>query len=137
MRNISSIKVGDRYYHTEVVTCELHDEFTRLSGDNSPIHTSIEFAKANGYPGCIGYAFLLTALLSKIYGTQFPGGSELCLKQDCNFPKPYFVGDTLTFAITVKNVNVSLRIVTAHTEVVRGGDEVMFKGGVVFQLCLE
>ena len=136
MKIISEISIGDRHVHSVLVTRDLHDEFTLLSGDDSPIHTSAEFARANGYPDCLGYAFLLTAFLSKIYGTQFPGGSELCLKQDCNFPRPYFVGDSLTFTTTVKNINESLKIMTANTVGVRNRDEVVFKGDVIFQLSL-
>lgn len=136
MKTINEIVVGDRHEYKVTITHEMHDDFTRLSGDNSPIHTSTEFARANGYPDCLGYAFLLTALLSRIYGTQFPGGSELCLKQDCNFPKPYYVGDLLTFTTLVKNINKSLKIMTAHTMVMRNGGEVIFKGDVLFQLSL-
>ena len=43
----------------------------------------------------VGYAFLLTSALSKIYGIYFPGGNELCLHQTCNFKRPFFVNDTL------------------------------------------
>ncbi len=120
-----------------MITLDLHNDFAKLSGDNSPIHTSIGFAKKNGYQNCLGYAFLITTLLSRIYGTQFPGGSELCLKQDCSFPAPYFVGDLLEFSITVQNVNKPLKLMTASTVVLSNNKNIVFKGNVTFQLKLE
>ena len=136
MKLIGDISVGDIYKEFILITRDLHDNFAQLSGDNSPIHTSIEFAKRNGYQDCLGYAFLITTLLSRIYGTQFPGGSELCLKQDCSFPTPYFVGDLLEFNITVKNVNTSLKLMTASTVVLNNNQNIVFRGDVIFQLKL-
>lgn len=136
MKLIKDISVGYNYNKSILITRDLHNNFAQLSGDNSPIHTSIEFAKKNGYQDCLGYAFLITTLLSRIYGTQFPGGSELCLKQDCSFPTPYFVGDLLEFSITVKSVNNPLKLMTASTVVLNNDKNVVFRGNVVFQLKL-
>lgn len=136
MKLIRDISVGDTYKESILITHYLHDNFAQLSGDNSPIHTSIEFAKRNGYKDCLGYAFLITTLLSRIYGTQFPGGSELCLKQVCSFPTPYFVGDLLEFNITVNSVNNSLKLMTATTVVLNKDMNVVFTGDVTFQLKL-
>jgi acyl dehydratase len=136
LKLIRDISVGDTYKESILITQYLHDNFAQLSGDNSPIHTSIEFANRNGYKDCLGYAFLITTLLSRIYGTQFPGGSELCLKQDCSFPTPYFVGDLLEFNITVNSVNISLELMTATTVVLNKDKNVVFKGDVTFQLKL-
>ncbi len=136
MKLIKDISVGYNYNESILITRDLHNNFAQLSGDNSPIHTSIEFAKRNGYQDCLGYAFLITTLLSRIYGTQFPGGSELCLKQDCSFPTPYFVGDLLEFNITVKSVNTPLKLMTASTVVLNNNQNVVFRGDVIFQLKL-
>jgi len=136
LKLISNISVSDTYTESILITRDLHNNFAQLSGDNSPIHTSIEFAKRNGYQDCLGYAFLITTLLSRIYGTQFPGGSELCLKQDCSFPTPYFVGDLLEFSITVKSVNKPLKLMTASTVVLNNDQNIVFRGDVTFQLKL-
>jgi len=136
LKLITDISVGDTYAESILITRDLHNDFAHLSGDDSPIHTSIEFAKRNGYKDCLGYAFLITTLLSRIYGTKFPGGSELCLKQDCSFPTPYFVGDLLEFSITVKNVNIPLKLLIATTVVLNNDQNVVFRGDVTFQLKL-
>ncbi|PIT89472.1 MAG: enoyl-CoA hydratase, partial [Candidatus Levybacteria bacterium CG10_big_fil_rev_8_21_14_0_10_36_7] len=99
MKLIQDITEGEEISHQITITFRLYQQFMDLSGDTSPIHSNKNFAQAHGFKDVLGYAFLLTALLSKIYGTIFPGGSELCLQQECNFPKPYYINDTLTFKI--------------------------------------
>ena len=60
----------------------------------------------------MGYAFLITAILSKIYGMFFPGGTELCLKQICNFKKPFFLNDTLKINLKVIQINYEAKLLT-------------------------
>jgi 3-hydroxybutyryl-CoA dehydratase len=136
LKLITEISVGDTFSESIPISPNLHNDFAKLSGDDSPIHTSIEFAKRNGYKGCLGYAFLITTLLSRLYGTRFPGGSELCLKQDCSFPSPYFVGDILEFTITVKNINLPLKLLVVSTVVLNNSQDEVFRGDATFQLKL-
>ena len=62
----------------------------------------------------MGYAFLITAILSKIYGMFFPGGTELCLKQICNFKKPFFLNDTLKINLKVIQINYEAKLLTIY-----------------------
>ena len=128
--------MGEEISHTRNITEDLHNQFMILSGDNSPIHSSLEFARHFGYKERLGYCFLITAIISEIYGTIFPGGSELCLKQDCNFPNPYYVNDDINFKVKVINKNESLRLLTVMTEAENQEKKLVFKGTAVFQLSL-
>lgn len=58
----------------------LHAAFAALSGDHSPIHVDEDFCRGTAYKKRIGYAFLLEALLSRLYGQYLPGGSSVCLQ---------------------------------------------------------
>ena len=136
MRKIDEISVGEKIHYETSIDEEMHYAFMRLSGDDSPIHTDKEFAEANGHKDRIGYAFLLTSVLSRVYGTIFPGGSELCLKQECNFPNPYYIGDELRFTIEVLNKNEKLKLLTVMTLVENQEKATIFKGQAVFQLSL-
>jgi len=136
MKCIDEVSVGENIVHKIVITEEMHNNFSDLSGDDSPIHSDSEFAKMNGYKGRIGYAFLITTILSKIYGTIFPGGSELCLKQECNFPHPYYIDDELIFKIEVIHKNEDLRLMTVMTNVENQEQKNVFRGKGVFQLSL-
>tara|TARA_B100000212_G_C27371019_1_gene532544 strand:- start:540 stop:953 length:414 start_codon:yes stop_codon:yes gene_type:complete len=133
---INDFEIGHSVHNQVEITQDLHDSFMLMSGDNSPIHTDYKFAKKSNYKKTIGYAFLITALLSKIYGTIFPGGSELCLKQECNFKKEYYVGDTLLFVLKVIHKNLSLNLVTIDVSVFNQDNEVIFNGETLMKLSL-
>lgn len=136
MKSINEISVGERITYKTMVIEEMHNDFMKLSGDNSPIHSDKKFAQLNGYKDRLGYAFLLTTILSKVYGTVFPGGSELCLKQESNFPNPYYIGDELEFRVEVIDKNEELKLLTVMTVVENQEKKVIFKGKGVFQLSL-
>ncbi len=136
MKNIEDIKPGEKIDYAVRITEDMHHDFLQLSGDDSLIHTDKNFARANQYKDRLGYAFLTTCILSKIYGTIFPGGSELCLKQECNFPNPYYVGDDLRFTVEVLNKNEKLKLLTVMTVVENQENAVIFRGQAVFQLSL-
>ncbi len=136
MKKINEISVGEKVIYKVKITEKMHHDFMRLSGDNSLIHTNKNFAQTNGYKDCLGYAFLISTILSKIYGTIFPGGSELCLKQECNFTSPYYVDDELIFSVEVINKNEILRLLTVMTVVENQDGTGIFRGKAVFQLSL-
>ncbi|SVD33588.1 uncharacterized protein METZ01_LOCUS386442, partial [marine metagenome] len=66
MVEIQNINCGNSFEFTFNYTEHVHSDFMRFSGDNSNIHTSLDFAIRNGYKGVLGYAFALTSFLSKI-----------------------------------------------------------------------
>ena len=137
MKSIEKINTGYKFEYTIEITKEMHFGFMKFSGDDSPIHKDMNIAMSNNFKKPIGYAFLLTCILSKIYGTIFPGGNELCLKQECNFPNPYYVGDELRFILEVINKNEGLKLLTVMVIIKNQDNKIIFKGQSVFQLSLK
>lgn len=78
------------------ITKELHDGFTRISGDNNPMHMSDEYARENGYEAKLVYGMLTASFYSKLVGVYLPG--EHCLFHEINstFNSPVYIGDRLT-----------------------------------------
>ena len=132
---IKNIKIGLTNKFSLKVTEKLHNDFKKFSGDNSPIHSDFKFCKENNYKKKLGYAFLITSALSKIFGVYFPGGNELCLHQSCNFRNPFFINDTLLFKLKVVQVNIPSKIISIHTEV-RSNKKIIFDGHSILKLSL-
>ena len=133
---MQNIKCGNSFEFSFNYTERVHSDFMRFSGDDSNIHTSLDFATKNGYKGVLGYAFALTAFLSKIYGTQFPGGNELCLKQECNFRNPFYVGDRIIFTVTVRSINYELKTLELTSSAKVDGGILIFTGLALLRLSL-
>lgn len=136
MKQIEQVNLGDVITYKEWITEKLHQGFIDLSGDDSPIHTDAIFCQSTMFKKPIGHAFLLTTILSKIYGKIYPGGSELCLEQTCQFKKPFYVGDELTFTLKVTQKNQAFQLITIATEVTNQLSEVIFIGECKMRLCL-
>ena len=133
--DLKKLKIGEILLCKVIITNKIHNKFCKLSGDNSPIHNNLNFCKKNGYNKIVGYGFLIHCILSKIYGTIFPGGNEICLKQDGNFINPYFVGDELLIKIKVIYKNLDLRLINLSTEFFRKKTKI-FYGESTLQLVL-
>ena len=133
---INEIKLNDTHTYKLKISQKLHNGFKNFSGDKSPLHTSLKFCKKNGYKRKVGYAFLITSILSKIYGMFFPGGTELCLKQICNFKKPFFLNDTLKIKLKVIQINYEAKLLTISIIIRNQKNSNIFEGETVFQLNL-
>ena len=127
-KTFEEIKVGDSASLTVETNANAHKEFEKLSGDDSPVHTDDAFARKSGFKKKIGYAFLLSSYLSRLYGTILPGGTSVCLRQEADFVSPWYPSDTLTFKAKVLRKITSTRIIEIHVEVKRNGGALVMRG---------
>ena len=134
--DIKDLKIGLKKIFTLKITNKLHNQFKKFSGDDSPIHNNLKFCKTNKYNKKLGYAFLITAALSKIYGVYFPGGNELCVHQTCNFRNPFFVNDTLLFKLKIIQLNIETKIITLNIEI-SCKNKLIFNGHSILKLSLK
>jgi len=78
--------------------------FADVSGDNNPIHLDESYASTTTFKKRIIHGFLGASIFSRIFGTLYPGGGTIYLKQDLKFLAPMFV-DTRYLA-TVEIIEV-------------------------------
>ena len=90
---------------TVTVTAEMMDAFYAITGDNSPIHMSEEYAAGRGFPGRVVYGMLGASFFSTLAGVYLPGEHCLLHGVECKFARPVFIGDTLTVTGTVLRVS--------------------------------
>ncbi len=122
------IQVGDVVSFDLIVDEAMHSKFAELSGDFSPVHSSDAFCSETKFKKRIGYAFLLTSLLSRLYGEYLPGGSSVCIKQEARFIKPYYIGDKITVIAEVSDKTEATGFVEIKTKMLSNDSECVFKG---------
>lgn len=110
------------------VTREDIQAFAAVSGDINPAHLNPEYADATMFEGVIAHGMLGAALISALFGTQFPGPGTIYLGQELKFIKPVRIGDTLTVLSTVsekddvkKRVVMDCLVTNQHGDVVLKG----------------
>lgn len=109
------ISAGMKAEFRQEVTLEMMEAFRRLSGDENPLHTNEEFARAHGFTDCVVYGMLTASLYSRLAGMYLPG--ERCLLQSVHtdFLHPVYIGDILnvTGGVTEKNDSVHQIVIKA------------------------
>lgn len=114
---LSELAVGQSENFTVTVTQEMMEDFYRLTGDDSPIHRSEEYAAGRGYPGRVVYGMLGASFFSTLAGVYLPGEHCLLHGVEAKFARPVFIGDTLTVKGTVTEVNDTFKEITVRAEI--------------------
>ncbi|MEF9865156.1 MAG: MaoC family dehydratase [Oscillospiraceae bacterium] len=115
---------------TVEITAERMEQFYLMTGDNSPIHRSEEYAKARGYKGRVCYGMLGAAMFSTLAGVYLPGEHCLLHSVESKFAKPVFIGDVLTVSGKVQEINEVYGEITIKA-VITNQDGVKVTRGVI------
>lgn len=78
------------------ITEELIDQFGKLSNDYNPIHFDEKVAKEKGFEGRIAHGLIPSSIISKYFGTKFPGVGTVFLSYKYLFYRPLYLGRTYT-----------------------------------------
>lgn len=130
MENVTynELAVGQTARLLRTVTLEDIQTFAAVSGDINPAHLNAEYADATMFHGVIAHGMLGAALISALFGTQFPGPGTIYLGQELKFTKPVRVGDTLTVLATVSEKDDEKERVKMDCLVTNQKGEVVLKG---------
>lgn len=130
MENVTynELAVGQTARLLRTVTLEDIQAFAAVSGDINPAHLNAEYADATMFHGVIAHGMLGAALISALFGTQFPGPGTIYLGQELKFTKPVRVGDTLTVLATVSEKDDEKKRVKMDCLVTNQKGEVVLKG---------
>ena len=113
--NSISIKVGDVFSKSRLVTDELVRQFAEISQDFNPIHLDEEFAASTRFGKRIAHGMLSGAFLSAVLGTEFRERRIVYLQQSMRFIAPVFIGDTVTATATIEHIREDKPIITIDT----------------------
>ncbi len=105
MSATNKIKVGDSYSYTFSFSQEDVQAFAEVSGDKNPVHLNADYAAQTLFKRPIMHGFLGGSVLSKIFGTMFPGEGTIYLRQNLEFLRPMFVNAAYEATVEVKEVD--------------------------------
>ena len=135
-QTIELIRLNKKKIFEVLITKKLHEDFIKISGDNSPIHTNKKFSIKHGYKKPMCHGFLLSVILSNIFGKKFPGGSELCVSQTSYFRSPFYIGDQLRIEIIPIKKNLKLKFLECEIKIFIK-KKIIFNGDAKFVLAFD
>lgn len=103
------------------VTVADMEKFVELSGDDSLIHSSRDFAVAHGFEGVVVYGGILLAKLSRCLGRHLPGPSGISVGWSIRYHAPLYVGETALFEAVPGEYSESTRLLAVTFTISRDG----------------
>lgn len=125
------IRVGDKAHYAKTISEQDVTDFARITGDVNPVHVDEEFARRSLFGRRIAHGFLSGSLFSTVLGTRFPGPGTIYLRQEMEFVKPVFIGDTITAECEVIEKKDDKKILTFRTTLRNQQGETVLAGRAV------
>lgn len=124
----SEIELGARASFRRKITNQDIDDFGRLSGDISPLHTDNCYAAGTIYGERLVHGMFLASLVSCLVGMHMPGRRSVCLSQEFDFVGPVYAGDEVEVIGEVKKKQDATQTLVIRTEVIALPDRVAVRG---------
>ena len=86
--------------------------FSKVSGDQNPVHLDKEYAQQTIFGQRIAHGMLTASLISAVIAEQLPGHGTVYLSQTLKFLRPVLPGQLVTTTVSVTHVEYSNRRVT-------------------------
>ena len=113
---------------------EVVRKFAESTGDYNPPHFEEGFAAKTRFGRLIAQGGLATGLLHALVAMDLPGAGSVFVRQSWKFPKPAYVGDTITAVGTVKTVQAKRRMAEMEFRVTNQNGDVVLEGdALVYQ----
>ena len=109
--------MGKVFQFDKILTSQDIEQFSKITGDENPLHLDEDYAKTTHFGGRICQGMLVASLLSTLFGMVCPGKRNLYLSQTLNFKKPVKMDSEVTIRGTVKQKIDSLKIIIVKTEI--------------------
>jgi len=108
--------------------------FAELTGDYNPLHFDEAFTAKTRFKRLMAQGGIATGLLHALVAMDLPGAGSVFVRQSWKFPKPVFIGDTITASGTVTSVQLKrsmagmeFRVTNQDGDVVLEGDALVYQ----------
>lgn len=129
--------INHKYSEKRTISDSDIAKFIELTGDNNPVHTSDEVAKAHGFQKRIAHGMLSTSYFSAILATKFPGPGSIYLGQSIKFHAPVYLNEEINYELEVIAQKENKPILTITTVIKNQRDEILVSGEAIIKVPRE
>ena len=106
--------------------------YAEITGDYNPLHFDEEFAAATRFKRLIAQGGIVTGLLHALVAMDLPGPGSVFVRQTWKFPKPVYVGDTISARGVVTALRrgmyeMEFRVTNQDGDLVLEGDALLYQ----------
>lgn len=110
------------------VTAESVKKFAQITGDYNPLHFDEAFVAGTRFERLLAQGGITTGLLHALVAMDLPGAGSVFMSQQWTFPKPVYIGDTITATGTIKLWRASRSMGSMEFDVQNQHGETVLKG---------
>lgn len=134
-KTYSELNIGDSYTFEEKITENNVNEFSKLTGDDNPLHTDETYANNTEFKEKIAHGMFVSSFFSKLIGVYLPGKYSLYLSQNLKFHKPIKVGSSVIISGKIIQKIDSVKTVKIETEAKKKeSGEILISGEALVKL---
>lgn len=120
---LKDLYIGQTESFKVSITEKMQELFLELSNDTNPMHVDDSFARMGGFKERLVYGMLTASYFSTLVGVYLPG--KYCLFHECDvqWPRPVYIGDTLTVTGKIEDISETLNMITIKATVKNQNNE--------------
>ena len=107
--------------------------FMEISGDMSPVHTDVNYAKSRGFDGVVVYGGILVAQISRMVGMHLPGHDALSRGLNIHYVRPLLVGQQAELEARVAHISEATSSIELKFKITSQG-KTLAKGSAAVQI---
>lgn len=112
---LQELYIGQKAEYSKVITKEMVETFSEISGDINPLHLDDNYAKNTIFKGRIAHGILVSGLISAAIANKLPGEGAIYLTQSLKFTKPVKLNDKITAAVEIISIDDENSKITLST----------------------
>ncbi len=112
---LDSINIGDEAEIVHTISEADVDAFSRLTGDDNPLHMDEAFAASTSFRKRVVHGMLTASFISTIIGTRLPGRGAMWFEQTTQFLSPVRIGERIRVLARVRHKSIAQRVVVLET----------------------
>ena len=109
---VEDLEIGMSRMLERIITQDDILLFSKVSGDENPVHLDEEYAKQTIFGKRIAHGMLTASLISAVIAEQLPGHGTVYLSQTLKFIRPVIPGQLVTTTVFVTHIEYLKRHVT-------------------------
>ncbi len=113
---IEDLTVGQKAILKKKITEDDIYQFSKITGDNNPVHVDEDFAKQTIFKKRIAHGFLSASLISAVIATKLPGPGSIYINQSLKFLAPVYIDEEISVNVVVLEINMEKKRVKLLTE---------------------
>ena len=114
-RNLKDFSIDDFVVFSRKFEKSDFNIFSKLSGDNNPLHHDLGYARESQFSEPIIPVWLLSSPISMVAGTMLPGHRALILSNEMRAISPGFYGRDLHYSSKVVDIHPANRVLSIRT----------------------